>query len=229
MGIQTIIERGIDPLLVADEPVLDFLNSLCAPYGDMIDFVGTGTEYIDWLVRCQLVTVAEAEDILARFTVAELDSAAGSAAGLRDWMRPYIEHFAGTVLTDEAQPFIAGLNARLKGVVLQPCLLPARAGETTGETAGGHNAETGAGFTLAHTVDFKDTASLLAPILLAAADLVNRANWQHVRRCENPSCTLWFHDKSKSHKRRWCTMSVCGNRMKAAAFRARRKAEGESL
>ena len=225
MGIQAIIERGIDPLLVADEPVLDFLNSVCAPYGDMIDFVSTGPDYIDWLVRCQLITVVEAEDILARFTQAELDGAAKKAADLRNWMRPYVEHFAGTFLSDEARPFIAGLNARLKGVVLQPCLMPARAGEMTG-ASGAHSAEAGAAFSLAHTVDFKDTASLLAPILLAAADLVNRANWQHVRRCENPSCTLWFHDKSKSHKRRWCTMSVCGNRMKAAAFRARRKAEG---
>ncbi|WP_327229156.1 CGNR zinc finger domain-containing protein [Achromobacter xylosoxidans] len=34
-----------------------------------------------------------------------------------------------------------------------------------------------------------------------------------------------FHDKTKSHRRRRCSMALCGNRMKVAAFRSRQKAE----
>ncbi|HEX8403835.1 MAG TPA: CGNR zinc finger domain-containing protein, partial [Duganella sp.] len=39
--------------------------------------------------------------------------------------------------------------------------------------------------------------------------------------CEHPECILWFYDRTKSHKRRWCSMALCGNRYKAAQFRKR--------
>ena len=38
-----------------------------------------------------------------------------------------------------------------------------------------------------------------------------------VRRCANPACVLLFLDVSKSGRRRWCDMTTCGNRAKAAA------------
>ncbi|NEJ40784.1 CGNR zinc finger domain-containing protein, partial [Rhizobium ruizarguesonis] len=36
-------------------------------------------------------------------------------------------------------------------------------------------------------------------------------------------CTLFFLDTTKSHRRRWCSMALCGNRMKVAAFRSRKQ------
>jgi len=33
--------------------------------------------------------------------------------------------------------------------------------------------------------------------------------------CENPDCALFFIDRSHSNVGRWCSMAVCGNRMKA--------------
>jgi predicted RNA-binding Zn ribbon-like protein len=32
---------------------------------------------------------------------------------------------------------------------------------------------------------------------------------------------MWFYDRTKGHRRRWCTSTGCGNRAKVAAFRAR--------
>ena len=66
---------------------------------------------------------------------------------------------------------------------------------------------------------------LLTPIAEAIADLIVNADFSLVRQCECPDCTLWFYDRTKSHQRRWCDMAICGNRMKAAAFRARKKSE----
>jgi predicted RNA-binding Zn ribbon-like protein len=63
--------------------------------------------------------------------------------------------------------------------------------------------------------------ALLLPIAEAMGDLVCRKDFRLVRRCQGPTCTLWFHDVSKAHARRWCSMAVCGNRAKAAAHRAR--------
>lgn len=44
-----------------------------------------------------------------------------------------------------------------------------------------------------------------------------------IRKCEHDECILRFVDTSKSGKRRWCSMELCGNRHKAAEFYAKRK------
>lgn len=36
-----------------------------------------------------------------------------------------------------------------------------------------------------------------------------------VRKCANPECPFWFLDTTRSGTRRWCAMTVCGNRLKA--------------
>jgi predicted RNA-binding Zn ribbon-like protein len=36
-----------------------------------------------------------------------------------------------------------------------------------------------------------------------------------LRPCENPECRLFLLDRSKANTARWCSMAVCGNRMKA--------------
>jgi predicted RNA-binding Zn ribbon-like protein len=43
-----------------------------------------------------------------------------------------------------------------------------------------------------------------------------------VRTCGVDTCRWLFIDTSKNHTRRWCNMKVCGNRMKARRFQARR-------
>lgn len=68
-------------------------------------------------------------------------------------------------------------------------------------------------------------ASLLGPVAEAAAQLLAEGDLALVRQCEHPDCILWFYDRTKSHKRRWCSMAQCGNRHKAARFRKRSSAE----
>jgi predicted RNA-binding Zn ribbon-like protein len=43
--------------------------------------------------------------------------------------------------------------------------------------------------------------------------------------CADPLCTHPFLDRSRGHRRRWCDMAGCGDRAKAAAYRARRRKE----
>lgn len=64
---------------------------------------------------------------------------------------------------------------------------------------------------------------LLAPLAEAAAELLATADFTLVRKCEDHTCTLWFLDRTKSHRRRWCSMALCGNRNKVAAFRQRKQ------
>ena len=68
----------------------------------------------------------------------------------------------------------------------------------------------------------RDTAeAILAPVAEAAAELLATADFRLVKRCEGDTCVLWFSDRTKSHHRRWCSMGICGNRQKVAAYRRR--------
>ena len=67
-----------------------------------------------------------------------------------------------------------------------------------------------------------NAASLLEPVAQVLAHLSRHENLQLVRQCEAHDCTLFFHDQTKSHRHSWCSMAFCGNRMKAAAHRARK-------
>jgi predicted RNA-binding Zn ribbon-like protein len=65
--------------------------------------------------------------------------------------------------------------------------------------------------------------AFLAPVAEAIAVLLSEGDFDLVRHCEGNACVLWFYDRTKSHRRRWCTSAGCGNRAKVAAFRARAK------
>ncbi len=43
-----------------------------------------------------------------------------------------------------------------------------------------------------------------------------------IRWCAGPLCTRPFIDRSHGRRRRWCGMTTCGDKAKAAAYRARR-------
>ena len=55
----------------------------------------------------------------------------------------------------------------------------------------------------------------LAPLLWSAGDLLAGGKLDRVKRCANPECGWLFLDDSRAGKRRWCSMSSCGNREKA--------------
>jgi predicted RNA-binding Zn ribbon-like protein len=57
----------------------------------------------------------------------------------------------------------------------------------------------------------------LAPIARAIADLAVSSRSVEIGKCANPRCVLFFRDRSRTRRRRWCSMAVCGNRMKVAA------------
>ena len=77
-------------------------------------------------------------------------------------------------------------------------------------------------FYLRACADHSKPAGLLWPIADALVTLVTSEKFEFVRQCEAHDCILLFHDLSKSHRRRWCSMATCGNRMKVAAFRSRK-------
>ena len=64
---------------------------------------------------------------------------------------------------------------------------------------------------------------LLAAVARSAAEMIAEGPQARLRLCANPRCGLFFYDTSRTRRRRWCSMTACGNRSKVAAF-ARRHA-----
>jgi predicted RNA-binding Zn ribbon-like protein len=65
---------------------------------------------------------------------------------------------------------------------------------------------------------------LFAPLAHSAALLFAHVDHNRVRKCDQ--CVLHFHDTSKKGTRRWCSMQLCGNRLKVAAYAARKRMRG---
>lgn len=59
---------------------------------------------------------------------------------------------------------------------------------------------------------------LLAAVARSSAEVIAEGPRARLRRCANPHCGIFFCDNSRTHQRRWCSMAVCGNRSKVAAF-----------
>jgi predicted RNA-binding Zn ribbon-like protein len=66
---------------------------------------------------------------------------------------------------------------------------------------------------------------LFAPLAYFAATLFATVDPSKVRKCHH--CVLHFHDTSKKGTRRWCSMQLCGNRQKVAAYAARQRLQRE--
>ncbi|MFZ6719144.1 CGNR zinc finger domain-containing protein [Undibacterium sp. Ji49W] len=77
--------------------------------------------------------------------------------------------------------------------------------------------------TLTQKQSEEHVAAVLVPVAEALALLLAEADFEHVRKCGCEDCTLLFHDRTKSRRRRWCSMAACGNRMKVGAYRTRLK------
>lgn len=48
-----------------------------------------------------------------------------------------------------------------------------------------------------------------------------------LKMCDNNTCRMLFLDNSPSNRRRWCAMTICGNRDKVRAHRRRKKEQEE--
>ena len=55
---------------------------------------------------------------------------------------------------------------------------------------------------------------------LAVADLLTGEDRARIRKCGASDCDVYFVDRSKGRRRRWCSMRNCGNREKQRRWRA---------
>jgi predicted RNA-binding Zn ribbon-like protein len=71
-------------------------------------------------------------------------------------------------------------------------------------------------------------AAARATVARSGVELADPANAALLRWCADATCTRAFLDRSRGRRRRWCGMSGCGDRAKAAAYRRRQRTPGSN-
>ena len=79
------------------------------------------------------------------------------------------------------------------------------------------------GVALVETSQEGPVYSVLSPVAQAGAHLIVDGDATRIRQCHADDCTCWFVDTSKNGRRKWCSMSRCGNRAKVAAHYRRHR------
>ena len=194
------------PMRVGDHLALDFLNSVAAPRGAMVEWLGSGHNLLTWLTDVGALHAASAERLASFEPSSRLDEVAAEAVALREFFRDLVARMRVGGRTAVSVEDVGRLNAVL---ARDPSFIRIE-----------HD-RNGQRYRLVTHRPWREPVEMLMPIAAAMADLVCNIDVSLLRRCENPVCTLWFYDRTKGHRRRWCSQSVCGNRAKAAAHRAR--------
>jgi predicted RNA-binding Zn ribbon-like protein len=196
---------------IANLLCLDFVNTEVVASGARADLLDDYAALARWARESGIVSDSE-----ERAAVRKWGSGAGgkqaldAARQLRTAIRALAEH-----LSEGKAPAAAGVAAVNAVLAMGASVLQLERRE-------------GALHTTRQLVS-PDAASLLLPVAESAAWLLERGEPTLVRRCENPSCILFFYDTTKNKRRRWCAMDGCGSRAKAAAYyrRQREKQAGE--
>lgn len=63
----------------------------------------------------------------------------------------------------------------------------------------------------------------LSTVARHAIEVLSGSDVPLLKECANHECTRVYIDRSRGARREWCAMDPCGNKMKAAAYRARKR------
>lgn len=194
---------ALDLVGLGDEPALEFVNTTAPlPDGGVLELIGDGQAYVSWLERLGMIDSADRQVVVESFTQAEFDAVAAQARDLREWLRPVIAAWADAADRSLPADVVTRLNTVLAGDQ-RFTVIRSDADCTTAR----------------RLRRWTEPAHLLIPPVEATAKLLVEGEQRLVRNCEG--CTIWFYDHTKVHRRRWCSMALCGNRAKVHNHRQR--------
>ncbi|NYF09216.1 putative RNA-binding Zn ribbon-like protein [Leifsonia sp. AK011] len=185
---------------LGDNTALDFLNSTVTQGASTFEFIESGHALVGWLHAAGLVSHDESRALL-QMPISELDAQAAQARELREWLRSEVARWA------ELEKGEVSIDASVRLNELMAVDDFFRQLDSRGD--------------LVLQRRWSSPRQLLAPIAHVFAELLSMGETAYVRRCEGTGCTMWFYDHTKSHRRRWCSMALCGNREKARNHRLR--------
>ena len=195
-------------MFIGNHPSLDFINTLIVQNGQPVDLLETFSDLVTWLAHARLLNREEAKQAERKWGgkpdgLRTLDQ----ARGFRDTLRDMVERIAAGKPVPSAA--IEAINGKLRYRVGYP-QLTGRSGK----------------FEREFQAESQEANRLLGVLAESASDLLCTCDFSLIKQCQNPSCVLFFYDTTKNHARHWCSMSVCGNRMKVATHYRRHRSDG---
>jgi predicted RNA-binding Zn ribbon-like protein len=190
-------------LFVGNHLALDFLNTCPVQNGHPMELLPDFSAVLRWFQAVDLLTSGEADSLWRQW---------GESARARravEAMRELRERLRKEVLAWERggavhRTTIDELNRLMAEHPMRTRLKASGSASSTELWFEAHQPE-----------------DLLAPLAHSAATLFAHADRNRVRKCDQ--CVLQFLDTSKKGTRRWCSMQLCGNRLKVAAYAARQR------
>lgn len=186
-------------LFVGNHQCLDFINTQIVQQGKLVDLLRGFSDFVAWMVEARAINPTQASEILRHW--GNRPEAVLVVERAREF-RSQLRHLVGQIASRQSgsQTAIDEINRVLRR----------RNGHMT-------LVRRGSRFRRESRLEFSDPMQLLVPIAEAAGDLICDCDFTLIRKCENPACVLYYYDTSKNHARRWCSMALCGNRIKVAA------------
>ncbi len=194
-------------LFVGNSKCLDFVNTELVVKGRPVDLLENFGDLVSWLVQAQALDAAEAKGMMQRWgDQPEGSSAFEGGRAFRAVLRAMVERIVHG--RSVQQSTLDAINQLLQKQVGYSQLVRVRGGFERRLHSGAAEA-----------------IHLLVPLAEFASELLCRDDLTLVKKCQNPACILYFYDTTKNHARRWCSMNLCGNRMKVAAHYRRAQAK----
>ena len=185
---------------------LDFLNTVAEDRDLLTDFASL----VRWLTQAGVLPAAEVGEVLEHWgSGRRANHALNEAKTLRENLRAAVRTFSN--------------GKRMPKTTLETINRQLACSSARAELVESADGRIGKRFRL----QWRQTEDLLAPVAESVADLFTGADRSLIHQCAGADCTLFFYDRTKNHRRRWCSVAVCGNRAKVAAFRARQTAIGD--
>jgi predicted RNA-binding Zn ribbon-like protein len=193
-------------LFVGNHLLLDFINTRPIMDGEPVELLPDGSALARWLSAAGLVNKNESARLMRRWSAPEF------AAGIQD-LREFRERARETVLNLEHHDHVSpGVLKSLNGLLVNYPDLELVA-------------QVEAGFERRRHFAPEIPEHALTPLADEFADLLTAIPVSRIRKCNN--CVLHFYDTSKKGTRVWCSMNLCGNRAKVAAYADRQRMVAE--
>jgi len=167
--------------------------------------IGDGRAFFAWLVTAKLVEQVHTPRLMRRLGAKGAEALAADARKLREWAREWLLRWRNAP-NDDYGDELKTLNSYLSR-----------------ESRYRQIVSTKEGLALDTRTRIDTADEVLAVLAAQLASLVTEEDPALLRSCAGPGCTLWFVDRTKAHRRLFCSASTCGNRAKVAAFRERQK------
>jgi predicted RNA-binding Zn ribbon-like protein len=192
-----------DFLFVANDHCLDLVNTEVMLDGAHTDLLQSFSDFAEWFERAKIAGAGDARQLIKGWgDTLEAKSSLQAARELRSLLRASVESVVNSGRVPDSLARVLTRHLRYPRSVTEVISTKGRL-------------ENQSRWLL------EKPADLIVPVAHLAANFFSSADYSSIRKCENPDCILFFYDTSKNHTRRWCSMDLCGNRAKVAAFRER--------